>query len=402
MNDILQYAIDNGIINLSCLQEQIDLARRQEALRHHKNSIWQGTDGNWWTHIKEDGKLKKVKRKNKEDLERVIAEHYFNINKKTFLSCYQHWRSVQDQTVSHSTVARYNTDFKRFFEDEPFIKQDIKKLNEEKIKLFIIDSINKKKLCKKATKTLFGYIHNTILSAIINGHIKSDTMQYMAAKNFYKYCVERKIDMDKKIVSPEDMQKFYDNLYEGYQKNPEYIPAYAVEMAMLTGMRVGELSALRWDCITDTYILVDKSEKFDRITKEYFVDTTKNGKSRIFPLTDEVKDLLARIKRTEMAKGFFCEWVFADANGRIHASVISSCVKNRCRMIGITERGIHAFRRTLNSRLRCSGVSATVAAALLGHTEDVNERYYTFDISSLADKTKVVENAQRQIRISVS
>lgn len=399
----MQYAVDNGIISLSCLQEQVEMAKRQEALKNHKNSIWLGSDGNWWTHVRTNGKLKKIKRKHKEDLERAITEYYFSHDSCTFLDCYQHWRSVQDQTVSHSTISRYETDFKRFFEqDIEFTKQDIQKLNEEDVKLFLINTINRKRLCKKAAKTLFGYLHNTMISALVNGHISKDPMQHMAAKDFYKYCTEREIDMDRKVVSPEDMKKFYDNLYEGYRKNPEYIPAYAVEMAILTGMRVGELSALKWDSITDSYIIVDKSEKYDRLTKEYFIDTTKNGKERIFPLTAEIKDLLARIKKAEITHGFFCEWVFADANGRIHSPVISSCVKNRCRMMGITERGIHAFRRTLNSKLRCSGVSATVAASLLGHTEDVNEKYYTFDVSSLEQKTKFVENAQRQIRVSVS
>ena len=54
-------------------------------------------------------------------------------------------------------------------------------------------------------------------------------------------------------------------------------------------MRVGELSALRWDGITDKYIMIDKSEKYNRRTKEYYIDTTKNGKERIFPVTKEIK-----------------------------------------------------------------------------------------------------------------
>lgn len=91
-----------------------------------------------------------------------------------------------------------------------------------------------------------------------------------------------------------------------------------------------------------------------------------------------------------MESGALCEWVFADENGRIHAPIISSCSKNKCRQIGIIEKGIHAYRRIVNSKMRCNGVSVTVAAALLGHTEEVNENYYTFDVSSLAEKTKIV------------
>ena len=147
----------------------------------------------------------------------------------------------------------------------------------------------------------------------------------------------------------------------------------------------------------ESYIVINKSEKYNRQTKEYYIDSTKNGKNRIFPMTDEIRTLLDMIKRVEMKHGFICEWVFANEGGRIHAPVISSCSKNKCKQIGIDEKGIHAFRRTVNSKLRCNGVSATVAASLLGHTEEVNEQYYTFDVSSIQEKAEIVSNINKKI-----
>lgn len=41
-----------------------------------------------------------------------------------------------------------------------------------------------------------------------------------------------------------------------YKNKPSYIPTYAVEFASLTGMRVSEISALTWDCITDNISLL--------------------------------------------------------------------------------------------------------------------------------------------------
>ena len=76
--------------------------------------------------------------------------------------------------------------------------------------------------------------------------------------------------------------------------------------------------------------------------------------------------------------------------GRVHTNIISSCIKNKCRQLGIEEKGIHAYRKTLNSKMRCNGVSSTVAASLLGHSKEVNENYYTFDISDIAEKAKIV------------
>ena len=98
-----------------------------------------------------------------------------------------------------------------------------------------------------------------------------------------------------------------------------------------------------------------------------------------------------------MKSGYICEWVFANENGRIHAPIISSCTKNKCRQVGITEKGIHAYRKTVNSKMGCNGVSSVVAASLLGHSQEVNEEYYTFDVASLEDKIKVVSTMNKQM-----
>ena len=71
----------------------------------------------------------------------------------------------------------------------------------------------------------------------------------------------------------------------------------------MTGMRVGEIAALTWSKITDEYILVDQSEKYNRKTKEYYISITKNCMERQFPLTPEIKDLLERIKKAEARSG---------------------------------------------------------------------------------------------------
>ena len=59
------------------------------------------------------------------------------------------------------------------------------------------------------------------------------------------------------------------------------------------------------------------------------------------------------------------------------------------------KKSIHAIRRTLNSNMKCAGVSGTVAVSLLGHTEKVNEENYTYDVSSMEEKSKFMECAGR-------
>ena len=64
---------------------------------------------------------------------------------------------------------------------------------------------------------------------------------------------------------------------------------YAVELAMMTGMRVGELAGLYWSDIDyeNGILNISKSEKHDRVTNEYHIfRKLKNAKERFVPLTD--------------------------------------------------------------------------------------------------------------------
>ena len=50
-NDVLQYALENGMIDLAYVREQIEMNKRKEVLEKHPYSIWEGKNGYWYTYI---------------------------------------------------------------------------------------------------------------------------------------------------------------------------------------------------------------------------------------------------------------------------------------------------------------------------------------------------------------
>lgn len=386
------------MIDLSYVQEQVAMNKRKELLEKHKYSISQGKDGKWRTYLPTECGRKLLKLSTKEKIEERVIAYYKSLEEapKTFDDMYFRWREVQDPLVSHNSSVKYDTDYKRYFEKTDFSRKPIESINEEEIKLFIVKTVKDLSLGKKACKTLYGYINNVIKSARINKVISDNPMEFLEAKQFYKYCKISIRPMDKTVITDDEMELLDSQFQRDYQRNPYYIPTYAVEFAALTGMRVGEIAALSWNDIKEDCIIVRKSEKYDRVTKQYYIDDTKNHKERAFPLTKRIESLLQKVKMAEEKSNCLCEWVFANSGGRIHAPVISSCAKNKCRQVGIKEKGIHAFRRTLNSELRNNGVSASVAASMLGHTEAVNDTYYTFDVSDMNEKRDIIEQITKK------
>lgn len=397
--DDFQKAIEHGIIDEAYVRERIENMKREEILQNHSYKITQGKDGNWRTYVKDSTKpsgCRLIKKSTEKKLQDELIRYYGEQKNKalTFKDVYFQWREVQDELVTDNTVYKYNTDYNRFFRDSAFEQLPITGITEDILKLFFHDSIKQNNLTKGAFKKLYGYVNNTFAKAYREKIIVENPMIYFVCKQFYSYCEEVDKPLDKQIFSDEEEELILEKLHSEYVLKPNYIPNYAVEFSSLTGMRVGEIVALKWEDVhmegKYPYFMIDKSEKYNRVTKEYFIDKTKNKKIRQFPIDDKIKRLLFELKKVQFKYGFYGEWVFANEEGRIHAPVVSSCIKNKCKQLNITEKGIHAFRKTLNSEMRCSGVSEVVASALLGHSPQVNREYYTFDTSTMEDKANIV------------
>lgn len=413
---LLQMAIENDIISIDDLCRQLnDMNRKKILTEVHQYKIWSGDSVSkgkkykfWYTYLPDksfsNGK-RLVKRSSLNKLEDVIVDFYNGKvpvkqeNKRSFKTVFQNWVSFKQNIVSDSTVYRYNTDYSRFFENTAFENIDVRDINEEKILIFLSDTVKRLNLTQKAMKTLAGYINECMESARANKYIVVNPYTYVKPKLklISKMCSEgRKKSEEERVISKEDIKALLDKFQEDYILHPEYITPYAVEFAIYTGCRVGEIAALRWSDIQDGIITIRSSEKAHRVKGEpttYSIEGTKTGKERKIPVTPHIQDLLERVEKAENNIGCKNEFVFSNKNGRIISSRISDCIRKKCIQAGINQKSIHACRRTVNSTLRCLGMTSPVAASLMGHTEEVNENYYTYDVSKIEQKKKYLEQA---------
>jgi len=398
--------IANGKINLDDVQNDIEAMKDKEYLENHPYEVWEGNDGYWRTYLPDEEKGRKLKKlKTEAKINKVIIDYYKqksnHSDRISFKEAYKRWFDVYSIRFSTTnTHDKYRSDYKRFFKGRDFEIMPLSEMNEENISAFIIKLIKELKLSPKACKTLCGYIRNTLKSAKINKLIKENPFENIETKSFYPFCKKIVKTAEERTVSQDQYRLLFQRFAKDYQDHPDYIPTYAVHFASLTGLRVSEIAALRWADIQNGIIEISHSEKYIRETKECFIGETKNEKKRFMPLTDETKALLIKVREIEKEYGYLGEFIFQNEEGRVRASVISSCAKNKCLQLGIPVKSIHAYRRTFSSKLKCNGVSSTVVSALLGHTEEVNEQYYTYDITNIEEKKLMVGMVTKEITMS--
>lgn len=395
----MQYALEHGMIDMSYVQAQVEMDKRKEILKKHPYKIWKGKDGKWRTYISdENGKRIMKKRSTRDGIENVVIEYYENTEhkRKTDYSFRAFWDKYKKKQISYgisnNTVTKYNSDYKRFFHGTEFEEKDIRFMNEEEISAFMVQRIKRLNLKERAGKALFGYINGVFKHARVCREIKENPCEYVEHKYFFKFYDKSKKSVEQRTVCQTDFDHLLMQIHISQKEKPNYIPNYAVELSAYTGMRIGEIIALKWEDVREDIgvICIRRSEKFDRITREYFIDDTKTDKERQFPISEKIQLLFHKIKKIEIQYGFLGEYVFQNENGKLHSSSVAHCIRYRCIQAGIQEKSIHALRRTLNSKLRCAGVSSVVASSMLGHTEEVNEGNYTYDISSMDYKRNMI------------
>ena len=139
-------------------------------------------------------------------------------------------------------------------------------------------------------------------------------------------------------------------------------------LAVGTGMRIGELVALRWNAVD-----LDHAFLTVRNTDEF---TTKSGHERRLPLVGEALTVLQRL-HTER-KDTWNGYVLTGMNGgRLNPEYASKRFKYYVRLARLPEYiRFHSLRHTCASWLVMQGVPLSVVQATLGHSStQVTEKY---------------------------
>lgn len=142
-----------------------------------------------------------------------------------------------------------------------------------------------------------------------------------------------------------------------------------------TGMRLGEVGALRKSDISETGINVKRTLTRDENGNRIIGDDTKTGAGKRFiPLNQDARDAIRRQEEIntflEKSEAFEpSDLVFRSSTGHLllHPSVEYD-IKKYCKQAGIEPFTAHAFRDTFATRCVESGMQPKTLQAILGHS----------------------------------
>ena len=168
--------------------------------------------------------------------------------------------------------------------------------------------------------------------------------------------IQTYLTMDQVQLMKEKLKEQGDTLLETYAL-----------FSLSTMARVNAISSVKWKQINfDTREVVDVIEKGDKVTNLYF--------------SEEVKELLLKLKRERESKGIECEYVFAVNYRGTWQGVRPSTLHSWCKKVGeLINSPLHPhdFRHSGATLLKNMGMALEDVSTLLNHQgTDVTRRFY--------------------------
>ena len=371
--------------------------RRQEILSRHKQSVFQCKDGRWRTTIrKPDGSRQDVRKATKTELENYLVDYYDRVDDhRTVRDLFNSWIHEKEafREIKPSSLARYKTDFERFFpEDDAFCRIEIADIREADLEVFIKRQIYKHGLTHKT----YGGLR--ILLMGIFKHAKREKLTRISITEFFGDLAIPESIFTRKAPKSDEEEVFTDSeerkLLSWLRTDPT-LRKMGVVLMFQTGLRVGELSALkRTDVdISRMRITVRRTEtSYNGPDGRRVIDVSDEAKTeagdRVVYLPETAKRTLREILRLNP----FREWLFSYEDGRrMHGKVFNDQIHRACKAVGIPERSTHKIRKTYASALLDGSVNEKLVQKQMGHSDiSTTKRYYRRDRMTEQDKLREV------------
>ena len=390
-DDLLKFALENGIIDMSSIQVQIEKMKNEKYLKMHNGKIWQSdADMLWRTYLPDEVKGRKlVKRKTEEDLKNTIIAFYKALEKKTkekeitLCDLFPEWLEFKSMhTDATSYIKRITADWSRYYMLEPeLINKPIKEFSKVYLDQWAHGMIKKYDMTKKAYYNMSLILRQCLTYAVEKGCIETNEFEKVDI-NTKLFRRTKKKPSDTQVYNNEEEEKLIQDMMRRFKNNPSNTAPLMVLLAFETGVRIGELCALKFEDIDGRYINIQRQEvrDFEKVDETHMrfkcfriVEYTKSddGFRQIY-LTEtarriiEIAKTMNEVNNEKNPDGF----IFVKDGKNIGHYSVQAMIKRGCEHINIEVKTSHKIRKTFISTLIDSGLNIDEVRRVAGHSDE--------------------------------
>ena len=234
----------------------------------------------------------------------------------------------------------------------------------------------------KQDKWAFSTLNDAIafLKRILNYAVE---IEYLESNRIAKAKPFKESPTDFRFMNVDEIQKLTGWLWDN---EPGYYLFYMV--ALNTGLRLGEIAGLKWDCVDleRRQITVRRSYQY---STNSVVEKTKTNKIRCVPVNLALVEVLRSEKLRSNSEFVVPDW---ENYGRMAART-----RRYCKRANVREVTFHDLRHTFASQFMMHGGNLYDLKKILGHTSVVmTERYSHLSPDHLSGATDILDFGVKQ------
>ncbi len=344
---------------------------------------------------------KHIKAKTLDELKEKVYQFERGINGKTKKTFQDVFEIVQDEKLKYcknpekrlsvqNTISRNRSEYRRFFEGTEFERKYVSDISKKDIENIILANLQRLDLKKKGFASMKSIL-KSVFDLAYNEYWIEDNPYTRVDTKKYRDLLVADTPVSERVHSDSEVKKMLDYIHKQQSEKPSYIVPFALEFQMTCGLRRGEVAPFAWNNVFDDHILISREQvtvKAHDNIKEHFeiVEHTKTYKDRVYPMTEDLKEFLDRLRFIHMKNNWNSEFLFpADTeNGCINNVVVYRFYHRMCNKLSIKIdpnfiKGTHAFRRNcITDVINKTNGNVIMASRLFGNSPDVaTKNYYT-------------------------
>ncbi|MFQ9515383.1 MAG: tyrosine-type recombinase/integrase [Eubacterium sp.] len=417
--DILNFALQNDIIDIDTIKTKIEMNERNKFLKKHPYKIWKGKDGNWHTYLPDEKKGRISRKKaTKARIEDCVIEYWKehseeNERKKaqekmTLKKIFPIWiKQKQIHSKSSSSIKRILCDWNRFYvPQKQFINKPICEFTQLELDNWAHTMIKEYSMTKKMY-----YNMSTIVRQCFD-LAASEELKCIPENTFRKFKVNSKLFAHQKkktscsqVYTLDEQIKLLEEMKNTFRRDPTNTVPLAVMLWFELGVRVAEICGMRFSDIEMNHVSIQRqvvvTYKFvDDYTMKYdgfeIAEYTKSEESyRDIYLTNRAREIIDLVRGINDKNGENNEgYIFTRKHTFIRAETIERTIERACKRADIPYKSGHKIRKTYISTLIDSGLNIDEIRRMVGHSDE-RTTYGNYCFNRLTDvqTQNAIENA---------
>ena len=408
-DEVLRYLHAQGNIDLDEVAHEMRKKDIQKLLKNvHPYSISQLKDGRWKTHVKDSSRSegrKVIVKRTLEQLEEALFDYYTmdcpddpatKRKTATLRSLYPEWLEYRRlHTEAETTILRFESVWKNHYLGTDIVDIPIRNLDFLTLDVWAHTYVKENNPTKKSYYNYSSILNQMLKYAVAAGIIETNPFDrvHIDPKQFSR---PRRKDSSEQVFTDENVaaisaQAWKD--FENHHYRVHQLTPLAVMFQLQTGMRAGEVCAIRYEDIDGSIIWVQRM--YREPTKEVVNHTKGSGDAREVVLTDKAIEIIAAARQRQHDEGVSTDgYIFSMTDDPFPYDSLRDSYTRYCKIINTPHKGSHCSRKTFISALQDGGVNIDTIREMVGHQDArTTLNNYVYDRTKPDERKQLIQNA---------